>query len=83
MKPAQHPREKYSNLIFVLFNALFLLGIFWMLPALGGDQGAPAAGPARSNHHAAVTHRRVAAESAVPSNVLTHFVTRVSFQQPN
>jgi|GEM_PF-2796200 len=83
MKPAQHSREKYSNLIFVLFNALFLLGIFWMLPALGGDRHAPAAGPARPNHHATATLRSAAAEPAARFNVLALSVTRVLFQQPN
>ncbi len=79
MKPAQHARGKYSNLMFVLFNALFLLGIFWMLPALGGDHDAPA----RPNVHAAATGRPAAAEAAAPSNLSFHAATRVLFQKGN
>ena len=43
MQAVHNHREKYSNLIFILFNALFLLAIFWMLPALGSGPARPAA----------------------------------------
>ncbi len=52
MQTDHNPREKYSNLIFILFNALFLLAIFWMLPALGGEPGRPAAASRQSVLHA-------------------------------
>jgi hypothetical protein len=52
MQAVHNPREKYSNLIFILFNALFLLAIFWMLPALGGEPGRPAAASRQSVLHA-------------------------------
>lgn len=82
MKLVQQPREKYSNLLFVLFNALFLLGIFWMLPALG-DPDAPAAGRARANHRVTATHRPGAVKPAASFSAFAHSVTRVLFKQPN
>jgi hypothetical protein len=53
MQAVHNSREKYSNLVFFVFNALFLLAMFWMLPALGSDSGRPVAASRRSTLHAA------------------------------
>ena len=55
MQAADNHREKYSNLIFFLFNALFLLAIFWMLPALGDDPARPATASRQSARPAGVS----------------------------
>lgn len=48
-----HWKEKYPNLVFLGFNAVFLVALFWLLPALGTDFPRPSAqagGPARDTN---------------------------------
>jgi hypothetical protein len=78
MQAVHNPREKYSNLLFFLFNALFLLAIFWMLPALGGDpdQSATASGRAglRASASRQPSEKSIMAQTQRPS-LLTQAVT--------
>jgi hypothetical protein len=78
MQTVHNPREKYSNLLFVLFNALFLLAIFWMLPALGSDTDQPVRPSGRDSLHARASRqqpeKRIIAQSHTP-NLLTQSVT--------
>ena len=74
MQTVHNPREKYSNLLFVGVNALFLIAIFWMLPALGGDYDRPAASTVGSGGPAATTHLPVQPKPATLFNVLTQYL---------
>ncbi len=81
MQTVHNPREKYSNLIFIGVNALFLIAIFWMLPALGGDYNRPAAsavGPGRP----AVTQVRIQSQPATLANVLAQYLKPNRSQRP-
>ncbi len=81
MQAVHNPREKYSNLIFFLFNALFLLAIFWMLPALGSDPGRPAAASRQSVLHASASRQPTQNRIIVPGeaqgllmrSIMVHF----------
>ncbi len=74
MQTVHNPREKYSNLLFVGVNALFLIAIFWMLPALGGDYNRPAASAVGPGRPAATTHLRVQPKPAPLFNVITRYL---------
>ncbi len=74
MQTVPNPREKYSNLIFVGVNALFLIAIFWMLPALGGDYNRPSASAAGPGRRAAVTQLHVQPKPATLFNVFAQYV---------
>jgi hypothetical protein len=74
MQTVHNPREKYSNLVFVGVNALFLIAIFWMLPALGGDYNPPAASAVGPGRPAATTHLHVQPKPATLSSVITQYL---------
>ena len=72
--PNPRPREKYSNLIFVGVNVLFLIAIFWMLPALGGDYNRPAASAVGPGRPAVTAQLRVQPKPATLFNVLAQYL---------
>ncbi len=73
MQTVHNPREKYSNLIFVGINALFLIAIFWMLPALGGDYNRPAASAAGPDRPV-TTRLHVQRKPTTLFNVITQYL---------
>ena len=77
MQTVHNPQEKYSNLIFLGVNALFLLAIFWMLPVLGRDHSRPTASAALPYHYNVTAHSRTQPKPAALFNLL------VQFQRPN
>ncbi len=81
MQTVHHPREKYSNLIFLGVNALFLIAIFWMLPALGGDYNRPSASAAGPGRPVATTHVLVQPEPATLFHVLARYLKPNRAQQ--
>lgn len=70
MQAADHHREKYPNLIFLLFNALFLLVIFWTLPALGNHPARPAAPSRQSALHAGASGQGAEKRMITPAGSL-------------
>ncbi|MBD0254609.1 MAG: hypothetical protein ICV83_02720 [Cytophagales bacterium] len=81
MQTVHNPREKYSNLIFVGVNVLFLIAIFWMLPALGGDYNHPSASAVGPGRRAATTHLHVQPKPATLFNVFAQYLKQNLVQQ--
>jgi hypothetical protein len=82
MQTDHNPREKYLNLIFFLFNALFLLAMFWMLPALGGDPDQAATASGRARLQASTVRPQPEKRIIVQTNAFDLFTRAITFFLP-
>jgi hypothetical protein len=74
MQTVHNPRGKYSNLIFLGVNVLFLVAIFWILPVLGGDYNRPSASAAGPGRRVATTQVHVQPKPATLFNVVAQYL---------